>query len=134
MSAPSGGRGLMTSWQCSLRSISRLGTPDGITRSTRPGAPGAGAHQGGQQQVALEVVGGDGEGGLPARRVELARARKALQLAQQLARLRRQRLGPRGGTMPRPDFTNSGSPVMARSLSSRWLTADCVTPRRCAHP
>ena len=37
-------------------------------------------------------------------------------------------------TMPRPDLTNSGSPVMARSLSSRWLTADCVTPRRCAAP
>ena len=37
-------------------------------------------------------------------------------------------------TMPRPDLTNSGSPVMARSLSSRWLTADCVTPRRWAAP
>lgn len=91
-------------------------------------------HQGGQQQVALEVVGRDGEGGLPARRVELARARKSLQRAEQLARLRRQRLGPRRGDDAAPDLTNSGSPVITRSLSSRWLTADCVTPRRCAAP
>jgi hypothetical protein len=35
-------------------------------------------------------------------------------------------------TMPRPDFTNSASPTMARSRSSWWLTADWVTSRRCA--
>ena len=59
--------------------------------------PAQARHQRGQQQVALEVVGGDGEGGLPARRVKFAGARKTLQLAQQLARLRCQRLGPCGG-------------------------------------
>ena len=66
---PSGGRGVMTSWQCSSRSISAVGTPDGITRSVSPGACARRrAQQRRQQQVALQVVGGDGDAGLTARR------------------------------------------------------------------
>jgi len=53
-------------------------------------------HQSRQQQVTLEVVGRDRDAGLPARRVEQAAAREAFDLAQQLARLRRQRFGMGG--------------------------------------
>ena len=50
-----------------------------------------------QQHVALEIVGGDGHGGVPARRIESSGVGKALQLAQQFARLRGQFARARGG-------------------------------------
>lgn len=88
----------MTSWQCSPRSISRLGTSDGITRSTRPGADrrkraiSAGSNRSRWKSLAAMV------------KVVCQRAGSnspsapALQLAEQFARLRRQRrLGPCGG-------------------------------------
>lgn len=54
-------------------------------------------HQRRQQHIALKVVGGDGESGLPARRCELSGAGKTLQLIDQLTRLRGQQLGTRCG-------------------------------------
>ena len=87
--------------------------------------PAQARHQGGQQQVALEVVGGDGEGGLPASRIELARARKTLQLAQQLARLRRQRLGPRRGDDAAPGLDEQrvagDGPQLVQQVAHRRL-------------
>ncbi|MDT4844282.1 hypothetical protein FQZ97_782330 [compost metagenome] len=60
--------------------------------------------QRGQQHVALEVVGGDGDGGLPACGVEGAGVRKALQLAQQFARLHGQFTRARRGDDAAPAF------------------------------
>jgi hypothetical protein len=98
MSAPSGGRGVMIRSQWRWRSMSSPGTPEGITRSATPGRRHPQAlHQRRQQHVALEVVRGDREGGLPLRRIEGARGGEALQGQQQFAGIGRQLFGACGG-------------------------------------
>ena len=54
-------------------------------------------HERGQQGVALKVVGGDGEGGLPARRIEGLALGKTLQVTQQFPGPLGQRQGARRG-------------------------------------
>jgi hypothetical protein len=136
MSAPSGGRGVMIRSHCRSRSISKLGTSDGITRSFNPGAwvrrraiNGGSSRSRWKSFAAMVNVPRHCEGTNSARRC------KTLHTGEQLTRLLRQlaRMGS-GHNTAAADLTNSGSPVMARSLSSKWLTADCVTPRRCAAP
>lgn len=56
---------------------------EGMTRSSTPGARAQPGCERRQQQVALEVVGRDGDRGLPASGVEITAVREVLQLAQQ---------------------------------------------------
>jgi hypothetical protein len=79
------------------RSISALGTPDGTTRSASFGARTRVAQQQRQQQVALQVVGGDRDRAVEARRVEAAALGEGAQLVEQPARVCGQRLGARRG-------------------------------------
>jgi hypothetical protein len=135
MSGASGGRGLMTSWQLAVAQHLGARHAGGDHPQFQPRRLCAqAAQQGRQQQVALQVVGGKGDGGLQPRRVETGRqADKTAHLFQQRAgALRQQRRHARWPRCPARTCTNSGSPTMPRSLSSRWLTADWVTPRRCA--
>jgi hypothetical protein len=75
-----------------------------MTRSATPGACSRSTRQRGQQHIALEVVGGDGDGAQPARGVEGASVGKALQLAQQFARLHGQLARARRGHDTAPAF------------------------------
>jgi protocatechuate 4,5-dioxygenase alpha chain len=133
MSVPSGGRGVMTSWHASSRSISasarRRDHPQRQAR--RLGAQAA--QQGGSSRSRCRSLAAMVMLACEPRRVETGRGAEGAHARPAAGA----RAAPAVGacavaTMPRPDFTNSGSPTMARSLSSRWLTADWVTPRRCA--
>jgi hypothetical protein len=122
----------MTSWQCSSRSISSDGMPEGMTRSVTFGALSRSLAASRQQQVALKIVRSDGDGGGPRCGLPLEGAAELLQLVQK-ASARSARLNACAvATMPRPDLTKSASCVIARNRSSVWLTADCVTPSRTA--
>jgi hypothetical protein len=112
----SGGRGLITSWHWRRCAASRARHTRRNHAQFQPRRlQRAGAHQRRQQQVALQVVGGDGDGGLQRAGSKPAAVQSRASLPAARGTLR-QRLGTRGGTMPRPARTNSGSPTMAAQL------------------